>query len=275
MHGMATTPLRPSVPLSPLATPDPATTRFAAHSPPPTAPHRRLNYEDMRRHLFPEVDSDDGDMEDDFPVLGGGSEADWGHQIMDTDDDFPLDDFFDEWRPPVDQVSHPTQAPGSTEVSTGLPRVPSPPIVMQLMSLSSGMNVNASITELMSTWESAGLAENHTPDFDNAPEEFFTALEFEEMAEVEMRDTNEVSHETAEISIDELDTECRFPSEVSDSVLDVRRRNFWNSWLRYRHRKPHQQGLYLQNIGVDWPELLKLVGSTQYELRIVDGYSTV
>ena len=42
-------------------------------------------------------------------------------------------------------------------------------------------------------------------------------------------------------------------------VLDVRRRNFWNTWLRYRYRKQQQQGIHSTHIGSEWSDLFTFV----------------
>jgi hypothetical protein len=62
-----------------------------------------------------------------------------------------------------------------------------------------------------------------------------------------------------EISTDELDTECNSRVFLTNLVLDIRRRNFWNCWIRYLHRNQQQQGIYSSNIGAEWSDLLAIV----------------
>lgn len=58
-------------------------------------------------------------------------------------------------------------------------------------------------------------------------------------------------------------------------VLDVRRRNFWNSWLRYRYRKQQQQGTFTGHVGSEWSDLLAAVRPLlEIRLTIAHGKST-
>jgi len=58
--------------------------------------------------------------------------------------------------------------------------------------------------------------------------------------------------DTHEISTEELDTE----------FLDVRRRNFANSWLRYRYRRPQERGNYPSPVGTECTDRDRLAAVT-------------
>ena len=83
---------------------------------------------------------------------------------------------------------------------------------------------------------------------------------FDGVMEEELNPIEDYVEMTHEISTEELDTECMDLLALSlKIVLDVRRRNFWNSWLRYRYRKQQQQGLFSPHVGSEWSDLLSFV----------------
>jgi hypothetical protein len=135
--------------------------------------------------------------------------SEW-EQLMDTDDEFALDGL-----PGSYNGNNTPQTPGSQ-----LPIQPTPPFLPPSPPMTSNAHFLASLSvnlnDFISAWEGTELEDHAADAFEAATEEFFTTIEMEEITD-DMRDIESSQTELNESNIDELDTECVFPSHLPNS----------------------------------------------------------